>query len=56
VVAYHRRDFELAIEMLDRGRIAGHDMITDVVSLAEFPSAFEALKTPTHQCKVILEP
>jgi (R,R)-butanediol dehydrogenase/meso-butanediol dehydrogenase/diacetyl reductase len=56
VVAYHRRDFELAIEMLDRGRIAGHDMITDVVDLAAFPSAFEALKTPTSQCKVILEP
>jgi (R,R)-butanediol dehydrogenase/meso-butanediol dehydrogenase/diacetyl reductase len=56
VVAYHRRDFELSIEMLDRGRIAGQDMITDIVDLAAFPSAFEALKTPTHQCKVILEP
>jgi (R,R)-butanediol dehydrogenase/meso-butanediol dehydrogenase/diacetyl reductase len=56
VVAYHRRDFELAIEMLDRGRIAGREMVTDVVDLASFPSAFEALKTPTHQCKVILEP
>jgi 2-desacetyl-2-hydroxyethyl bacteriochlorophyllide A dehydrogenase len=56
VVAYHRRDFELAIEMLDRGRIVAHDMITDVVGLDAFPGAFEALKTPTHQCKVILEP
>jgi (R,R)-butanediol dehydrogenase/meso-butanediol dehydrogenase/diacetyl reductase len=56
VVAYHRRDFELAIEMLDRGRIEAADMITDVVGLDAFPSAFEALKTPTHQCKVLLEP
>jgi len=56
VVAYHKRDFELAIEMLDRGRIAGRDMITDVVDLSAFPAAFEALKTPTHQCKVMLEP
>jgi 2-desacetyl-2-hydroxyethyl bacteriochlorophyllide A dehydrogenase len=56
VVAYHRSDFELAIEMLDRGRIEAHDMITDIVGLNAFPSAFEALKSPTHQCKVILEP
>jgi hypothetical protein len=31
-------------------------MVTDVVDLAAFPSAFEALKKPTSQCKVILEP
>jgi threonine dehydrogenase-like Zn-dependent dehydrogenase len=56
VVAYRRQDFELAIEMLDRGRIPGREMITHVVDLAAFPSAFEALKKPTTQCKVILEP
>jgi 2-desacetyl-2-hydroxyethyl bacteriochlorophyllide A dehydrogenase len=56
VVAYRRQDFELAIEMLDRGRIPGREMITDVVGLGAFPSAFEALKKPTTQCKVILEP
>lgn len=56
VVAYRRQDFELTIEMLDRGRIPGRDMVTDVVDLAAFPSAFEALKKPTSQCKVILEP
>jgi (R,R)-butanediol dehydrogenase/meso-butanediol dehydrogenase/diacetyl reductase len=56
VVGYLRRDFELTIEMLDRGRIPGREMITDVVGLSSFPSAFEALKQPTTQCKVILEP
>ena len=56
VVAYRRQDFELTIEMLDRGRIPGREMVTDVVDLAAFPSAFEALKKPTSQCKVILEP
>jgi len=30
-------------------------MITDVVTLDELPSAFEALRHPTHQCKVMLE-
>jgi len=56
VVAYRRQDFELTIEMLDHGRIPGREMVTDVVDLATFPSAFEALKKPTSQCKVILEP
>jgi (R,R)-butanediol dehydrogenase/meso-butanediol dehydrogenase/diacetyl reductase len=56
VVAYRRQDFELTVEMLDRGRIPGREMVTDVVSLSAFPSAFEALKKPTTQCKVILEP
>ncbi len=32
------------------------DRITDVVGMAAFPGAFEALKKPTSQCKVILEP
>jgi (R,R)-butanediol dehydrogenase/meso-butanediol dehydrogenase/diacetyl reductase len=56
VVAYRLQDFELTIDMLDRGRIPGREMVTDVVDLAAFPSAFEALKKPTSQCKVILEP
>ncbi len=56
VVAYRLQDFELTIDMLDRGRIPGREMVTDVVDLAAFPSAFEALKKPTSQCEVILEP
>jgi (R,R)-butanediol dehydrogenase/meso-butanediol dehydrogenase/diacetyl reductase len=56
VVAYERRDFELAIAMLDQRRIASEEMITDVVGLDEFSDAFEALKHPTRQCKVLLEP
>jgi hypothetical protein len=28
-------------------------MVTDIVSLDELPDAFEALKTPTSQCKVL---
>jgi (R,R)-butanediol dehydrogenase/meso-butanediol dehydrogenase/diacetyl reductase len=56
VVAYERRDFELAVAMLDQRRIASDEMITDVVGLDDFSQAFEALKRPTHQCKVLLEP
>jgi len=56
VVAYERRDFELAIAMLDQHRIASDEMITDVVGLDGFSQAFEALKRPSHECKVLLEP
>jgi hypothetical protein len=31
-------------------------MVTDVVDLDAFSVAFEALKTPSSQCKVMLEP
>jgi hypothetical protein len=30
-------------------------MVTDVVTLDTLPSAFEALRKPSHQCKVMLE-
>ncbi|HVH17005.1 MAG TPA: alcohol dehydrogenase catalytic domain-containing protein [Myxococcota bacterium] len=56
VVAYHRRDWELTLSLLDQRRISSHAMVTDVVDLAGFPAAFQALKTPSTQCKVILEP
>jgi len=29
-------------------------MVTDVVSLAEVPEAFEKLRKPTSQCKVLI--
>jgi (R,R)-butanediol dehydrogenase/meso-butanediol dehydrogenase/diacetyl reductase len=56
VVAYRKSDFRLTLDMLDRGRIEGRPMITDVVGFEGFADAFEALKHPTTQCKVLLEP
>jgi (R,R)-butanediol dehydrogenase/meso-butanediol dehydrogenase/diacetyl reductase len=56
VVAYHRRDWELTLSLLEQRRISSEAMVTDVVDLAGFPAAFQALKTPSTQCKVILEP
>jgi (R,R)-butanediol dehydrogenase/meso-butanediol dehydrogenase/diacetyl reductase len=52
-IAYTRDDFETSIAMLGEGRIDISPMITDVVSLEEMPDAFEALRTPSHQCKVL---
>jgi (R,R)-butanediol dehydrogenase/meso-butanediol dehydrogenase/diacetyl reductase len=54
-IAYNKDDFETCVAMLAEGRIDVSPMITDVVSLDELPDAFEALKTPTSQCKVLIE-
>ena len=35
------------------GRIDAGAMVTHVVPLGEMPAAFEALRNPTHQCKVL---
>lgn len=52
-IAYDKSDFETTIDMLAQGRIDVKPMITGIVSLDELPDAFEALKTPTDQCKVL---
>ena len=53
---YTKQDFELAIDLLDRRRIDPAAMVTNVVGFGAFADAFQALKTPSTQCKVLLEP
>lgn len=52
-IAHTRDDFETSVAMLAARRIDIAPMITDIVSLDELPRAFEALRTPGHQCKVL---
>lgn len=52
-IAYTRDDFETCMAMLAEGRVDISPMVTDVVSLEELPQAFEDLRTPGHQCKVL---
>lgn len=54
-VAYDKEDFEFTMEMMVKGRIDGSAMITNVVTLEELPDIFEALRSPTDQCKVIID-
>lgn len=54
VIAYTHADWRLAIDMLAGDRIAVAHLVTDVVGFAQFPDAFEALRRPTHQCKLLL--
>jgi (R,R)-butanediol dehydrogenase/meso-butanediol dehydrogenase/diacetyl reductase len=55
VLGYRPADFDFVIAMIASDRIDVSHMITDVIDLDALPCAFEALRTPTHQCKVMLE-
>lgn len=52
-IAYTKDDFETCVAMLAENRIDVSPLVTDVVSLDELPEAFEALRTPSDQCKVL---
>ena len=55
VLGYRPADFDYVIAMIASDRIDVADMITDIVDLDGLPGAFEALRKPSHQCKVMLE-
>jgi (R,R)-butanediol dehydrogenase/meso-butanediol dehydrogenase/diacetyl reductase len=54
VLGYRKRDFEVVADLLGQGRVDGSAMVTDVIGFDQLPAAFEALRTPSHQCKVML--
>lgn len=55
-LGFNLQEFQTAIDVLDRGAVEPRTMITKTVSLAELPDAFEALRNPTNQCKVMIDP
>lgn len=55
VLGYRPEDFDYVIQMIASDRVDVSHMITDIVDLDGLPSAFEALRKPTRQCKVMLE-
>jgi (R,R)-butanediol dehydrogenase/meso-butanediol dehydrogenase/diacetyl reductase len=56
-VSYYRRgDYALTVDMLRAERIDPSPMVTDRIPLDALPDAFEALRKPSTQCKVIVEP
>jgi (R,R)-butanediol dehydrogenase/meso-butanediol dehydrogenase/diacetyl reductase len=50
------RDFAVVAERLASGDVAPRAIITHRVGLTELPAAFEALRQPTTQCKVMVDP
>ena len=55
VLGYRPADFDYVIAMIASDRVDVTPMVTDIVDLDTLPSAFEALRKPSHQCKVMLE-
>lgn len=53
---YTKAENEFVMEMIAAGRIDPTPMVSHRVTLEELPEAFEALRTPTDQCKVIVTP
>jgi (R,R)-butanediol dehydrogenase/meso-butanediol dehydrogenase/diacetyl reductase len=56
VLGYGRPDWRLVLDLLDSGRVDPRPMITNVIGLEELPSAFESLRRPTTQIKVMVCP
>lgn len=56
VLFYREADFALAIRALERGDIDPSPLVTDVVDLDGLTARFEALKRPTTECKILIEP
>jgi len=55
VLGYRPADFDYVIAMIASDRVDVEHMVTDIVALDALPAAFEALRKPSHQCKVMLE-
>ena len=53
---FNMREYEAALDVLDGGHSVAKAMVTDTVSLAAMPAAFEALRQRTSQCKVMVRP
>ena len=56
VLYYRMRDFSQTIAALDAGRIDPSPFMTATFGLDALPDRFEALKHPTTECKILLEP
>jgi (R,R)-butanediol dehydrogenase/meso-butanediol dehydrogenase/diacetyl reductase len=55
VLGYRPADFDYVIAMIASDRVDVGEHVSDVVDLDGLPAAFEALRKPSHQCKVMLE-
>lgn len=56
ILGYEQADFARVLGFLGQGRIPARRMLTDEVGLAALPAAFEALRRPSTQIKVMIRP
>ncbi len=53
---FTRGEYEAALDVLDAGAAEPRLLVTDVIALGDTPAKFEALRTRTHDCKVLINP
>jgi (R,R)-butanediol dehydrogenase/meso-butanediol dehydrogenase/diacetyl reductase len=53
---FTRQDYEDALDALSEGAAEPRLLVTDTIALETVPETFEALKSRTHQCKVLIAP
>jgi (R,R)-butanediol dehydrogenase/meso-butanediol dehydrogenase/diacetyl reductase len=53
---FRRQEYEAALDALDAGAAQPRLLITDTINLEQVPESFEALKSRTHHCKVLIAP
>jgi (R,R)-butanediol dehydrogenase/meso-butanediol dehydrogenase/diacetyl reductase len=53
---YSKRDYTAAMDSMRKRPEAAAQLVTSTVSLDELPSAFEALRGQSNQCKVLVAP
>lgn len=56
VMGYGKPDWQRVLALLDAGSVDPAPMVTDTVSLDALPAAFEALRKPTTQIKLLVRP
>jgi 2-desacetyl-2-hydroxyethyl bacteriochlorophyllide A dehydrogenase len=56
ILGYVDRDFSKVLDFLGQGRIEVRRMLTDNVGFDRLPAAFEALRKPSSQFKVLVRP
>jgi len=56
VLAYDRADFARVLRHVEAGEIRVADFVTGTIGLDALPAAFEALRQPGSQMKVLVDP
>jgi threonine dehydrogenase-like Zn-dependent dehydrogenase len=54
--AYELRDFEVAVDAMDRGGVEPRAMVTETISLDELPDTFEQMRHQPRGCKILVNP
>jgi (R,R)-butanediol dehydrogenase / meso-butanediol dehydrogenase / diacetyl reductase len=53
---FTRQEYEEALDALSAGATEPRLLVTDTISLEDTPLRFEALRTRTHDCKILIAP